>query len=149
MFLYKIHLYHAIFIMVLRYNSIPLVWFKEDYLCSRQCINKCNTITLAFSELGEVIRGQEKLRPIKCSTNAQQPCINLLDCTSFSLCFTFIRCEISGPVTDSRGFSPKPRAEVLQSYDGEMRLRNRGSCKSVRQDPRCVQLCPVKTLLPV
>lgn len=84
-----------------------------------------------------------------CSPNQQQPCLNLLDCTSFSLCFTFIRCEISGPVTDSRGVSPKPRAEVLQPYDGEMRLRNRGSCKSVRQDPRCVQLCPVKTLLPV
>lgn len=94
--------------------------------------------------------GSRKIkRPIKCLTNPQQQCLNLPDCTSFSLCFFFIRCEVSMPVTDSRGFSPKPGAEVLQPCDGEMRLRNRGSCKSVRQDPRCVQLCPVKTLLPV
>lgn len=64
----------------------------------------------------------------------------------FTLEFSlFIRCEISGPVTDSRGLGPKPGAEVLQPCDGEMRLWNLGSCKSVRQDPRCVQLCPVKT----
>lgn len=58
-------------------------------------------------------------RPNKCLTNTRQRCLNLCDCTSFSLCFFFfIRCEVSGLVTDPWGFSPKLGAEVLQPCDG-------------------------------
>ena len=55
-----------------------------------------------------------------------------------------MRCEISEPFADAGVLGPERGAEAVQPCDGEMRLGNRGSCKSVRQDSRCVQLCPVK-----
>lgn len=106
-----------------------------------------------FSELWEKWgkeRGQEQLKANQVFNEATAAVFKPAGLHFIFTCFfLFIRCEVSGPVTDSRGLGPKPGAEVLQPCDGEMRLGNRGSCKSVRQDPRCVQLCPVKTLLPV
>ena len=132
------------------------MYLNSNFCCLFKCFRMlkhtrifCKLLASPVTFYSRLRLGQDQL-----GTNQeklQQKPLKPLDLTSSSLCAffpPFIRCEISRPVTNSRGLGPKPGVEVVQSCDGEMCVGDRGSSKSVRQDSRCVQLWPVKTLLP-
>lgn len=72
-------------------------------------------------------------RPIRCLTNPQQQCLNLPDCTSFSLCFFFFLLGVKSPC-------PSPTLEgSVQNL--ELKFCSRATVKCASGTVGAVKVC--------